>query len=59
MLMNIFMVIYTALAFMGFMKVLKGKSTFAKVFTGISLAACVFSLVIMVVLFANGQKIVG
>lgn len=53
MLMNILMFVFTILAFMGFMSVLKGNSTFAKVFTGFSLASCVFAVVLII---ATGFK---
>jgi hypothetical protein len=55
MLMNILMFGFAILAFLGFMKVLKGDSTFAKVFSGFILASCVFACVLIIKIWITGQ----
>ena len=54
MLMNILMFGFAILAFFGFMKVLKGNSTFAKVLAGFALASCVFAVVLIIKVLITG-----
>lgn len=54
MLMDILMFGFAILAFFGFMKVLKGNSTFAKAFAGFALASCVFAVVLIVKVWITG-----